>query len=136
LPPERAMEALARTSRATRAATGLLLLFLAAILAALAVTLASVSPEAKGVAAVAVTPFVLLDVFFIVGARRGKRWAFAGGAVLGAAGVLVRLAVSTQPGLEVGGGLPLPVTAAYVALGLAVAAVCSAAYLEPGRRVL
>jgi len=122
------------TIRTERAAVGLLCLFLVAILAALSVTLASVSPEAKAVAVLAVTPFIVLDLLFVVEGRSGRRWAFAGGAVLGAAGVLLRLAVSTQPGLEVGGGLPLPVTAAYVALGLSVAVACSAAYLKLGSR--
>jgi len=38
--------------------------------------------------------------------------------------------VSTQPSMEVGGGLPLPVTAFYVAIGLVLSATSLSAFLE------
>lgn len=120
--------------RTNRVALWLLLLFLVAILAALAITLASVGAGAKAVAAVAVTPIIVLDILFMVEGRRGKRWGFAGGAVLGAAGVALRLAVSTQPSLEVGGGLPVLVTVAYIGLGLSVLVSCTASYLAMRQR--
>ena len=99
-----------------RAATWLLGVFLVAILAALGVTVDEV-PDARVVALIAVVPIILLTAVFIVYSRRGKIWAYIGGSALGAVGVVLRIAISTQPSLEVGGGLPIEVTAIYLILG-------------------
>ena len=49
---------------------------------------------------------------------------------MGAVGVGFRVVVSAQPGLEVGGGLPVGVTVFYVVLGALVALVNFMAYLD------
>ncbi len=103
-----------------RLAFGFLALFLVAVLAALAVTLASAPPSAKLIASVAVVPVVAFAVLLLVFECLGRPWAFSGAAALGALGVALRLVVNTQPSLEVGGGLPIEVTIAYVGLGLAL----------------
>ncbi len=114
-----------------RAAFGMLLVFLLAVLAALAVTLESVPPSAQWVAGVVVVPIVALALLLLYAERQGRRWAFAGAAALGALGVAVRAIVSTEPSLEVGGGLPIEVNVAYVAIGLGLAATSGWAFLSP-----
>jgi len=118
-----------RPTKFARAATWLLGVFLIAILGALGVTVDQV-PDARGVAIVAVVPIILLTVVFIMYSRRGKPWAYAGGSALGAVGVALRIAVSTQPSLDVGGGLPVEVSALYLLLGVSVVATNLAAALE------
>ena len=49
---------------------------------------------------------------------------------MGAVGVILRVIVSTQPGLEVGGGLPVGVTALYIMLGALVSLKNYEAMLE------
>ena len=115
-----------------RAATWLLGLFLVAILAALGVTLDEV-PGARGVALASVAPIIALTAVFIVYSRRGRSWAYAGGSAVGVVGVALRLAISTQPSLEVGGGLPVGVTVLYVLLGASVAVTNLFAALETRR---
>ncbi len=107
-----------------------LLLFLLAVLLALAVTVWFVPFSAKLVAGFVVVPIVALTLLLLYFESRARRWAFAGATVLGVFGVAVRLIVSTEPTLEVGGGLPLGVSTAYVALGLAVAGTSVWAYLS------
>ena len=97
-----------------------LVLFLLAVLAALAVTLLSVSPAVKLLAGAVVVPIVAVTLLLLYFERNGKRWSFTGAVVLGVLGVALRLVVNSMPSLEVGGGLPVQVTVAYVAVGLAV----------------
>jgi hypothetical protein len=111
-------------------ATTLLALFLILVLLALGVTLSSVATSIKVLAAGAVTPIVALSLLFIIFQLRRRPWAFAGAALLGALGVVLRLVINTQPQLEVGGGLPLWVTATYVATGVAVLLTNLWAYLS------
>jgi len=99
----------------------LLVAFLLAVLAALIVTIWSVPPTVRLLAGAVVVPIVAVTVLLLYFERRGRRWSFAGAAVLGVLGVTLRLIVNSRPSLEVGGGLPIEVTVAYVALGLAVA---------------
>jgi hypothetical protein len=108
-----------QSTASARAATWLLGVFLIAILAALGVTVGEV-PDARVFALAAVVPIILLTAVLIVYSRRGRPWAYAGGSVVGAVGVALRVAVSTQPSLEVGGGLPIEVTALYLFLGVSV----------------
>lgn len=112
-----------------RAATALMGVFLVAVVAALALTVADV-PGARLVAVVSVAPIVAITVVFIVFSARGRLWAFAGGSAVGAVGVALRVVVSTQPGLEVGGGLPIEVTALYLFLGVSVMLANLAVVLE------
>ena len=112
-----------------RAATWLLAVFLIAILAALGVTVAQVR-DARVVALAAVVPIILPTAVFIVYSRRGRTWAYAGASALGAIGVALRIAISTQPNLEVGGGLPLEVAVLYLLLGVSVVVMNFAAALE------
>jgi hypothetical protein len=103
-----------------RIAALLLVLFLVAVLLALAITLYSVSIGARVIALSAVTPIVVLTLLFLYLERSRRPWSFIGGGVLGAFGVALRLTISTQPQLEVGEGLPVWVTATYLTLGLSV----------------
>ena len=103
-----------------RASIGLLEVFLAAIVLALGITIASVPLGVQVLATVLVSPIIVLTAVFIYYCRRRKTWSFAGASVLGAIGVLLRVAISTQPNLEVGGGLPVGVTVLYIVLGAMV----------------
>jgi len=107
---------------AQRVAIALLVLFLAAVIAALAVTLRSVSAPVGLLAASAVAPIIVLTLLFLYFEGRHRPWSFAGAAALGILGVTLHLIVNTQPQLEVGGGLPLWVTITYVTLGALVVA--------------
>jgi hypothetical protein len=91
--------------------------FLVAVVAALGVTLASTPTDVRFLALAVVVPIIVLTVLCISMGLRRRVWGFVGAGVLGAVGVGLRLAISTQPGLEVGGGLPLWVTVLYVILG-------------------
>ena len=97
-----------------------LALFLLAVLAALAVTLLSVSPAVKLLAGVVVVPIVAVTLILLYFERKRRKWSFAAAGALGVVGVTLRLIVNSMPSLEVGGGLPVEVTVTYVALGLAV----------------
>ena len=88
------------------------------IIGALIVTLSSVSFSVQVIAIISVTPILILSAVFICFCRQGKAWSFAGASILGALGVILRVVVSTQPNLEVGGGLPVGVTALYIVIGV------------------
>lgn len=103
-----------------KTAIALLEIFLIAIIAALLITVVSVPLGTKILATGVVSPFVILGLAFIYYCRRGKVWSYAGASILGAAGVVLRVIVSTRPSLEVGGGLPVSVTILYIVLGMLV----------------
>lgn len=103
-----------------RTAIGLLELFLVAIILAFLATFATGTSEMRLLSVAFITPIVILSVIFIYFCRRRKVWSYAGASILGALGVILRVAVSTQPNLEVGGGLPVGVTALYIVLGALV----------------
>ncbi len=107
-----------------------LLLFLIAVVLALGVTLGSVPPSAQLVAGSVVMPVVAITLVLLVFEHRARPWAFLAASALGLLGVAIRLLVSTEPALEVGGGLPLAIEVAYVAHGLAVTGTSSWAYLS------
>lgn len=113
-----------------RAAVALLEVFVVAVLLALAVTVSTVSPAVALLALVSVTPVVALSLVFLHYCRKQKAWSFAGAAVLGAVGVTLRVVVSTRPGLEVGGGLPVGVTVLYIVLGVLVSLKSYESFLE------
>jgi len=118
------------SNQSGRTATAVLAVFLVAVVAALVVTLSSVAPSVRILAAVVVTPIIALTLLLIYFELRGRSWSYAGAAALGALGVGLRLIVSTQPQLEVGGGLPLSVTVVYVTLGILVVVTSVEAYLS------
>ncbi|MCI4364525.1 MAG: hypothetical protein L3K10_00450 [Thermoplasmata archaeon] len=113
-----------------RVAITLLLPFLVAIVVALAITLSSVAPAVRLIAESQVSPIIALTLLLLYFESRGRRWSFAGAAILGALGVGLRLIVNTQPQLEVGGGLPIVVTVIYATLGFLVIASSLWAYLS------
>lgn len=103
-----------------KTAVALLEVFVVAIAVALAVTIASVSPGVQLLATALVSPIIILGIVFIYYCRKRKIWSYAGGSILGAIGVVTRIVVSTNPSLEVGGGLPVGVTVLYIVLGALV----------------
>jgi len=113
-----------------KTAIGLLEIFVVAIILALLVTIASVTPQIQLLATVLVSPIIILSVVFIYYCRKKKIWSFAGASVLGAIGVLLRVIISTEPSLEVGGSLPVGVTALYIVIGALVALKNYEAVLE------
>jgi hypothetical protein len=100
-----------------RTAITLLEVFVVAVVLAFVVTVASGTLEMQALAAGLIIPIILLSVVFIRYCRLRKFWSFAGATILGVLGVALRVVVSTQPNLEVGGGLPVGVTVVYIVLG-------------------
>jgi len=113
-----------------RASIGLLEVFIVAIVLALAITIVNVSPGVQLLAIASVTPIIVLSLIFLYYCRKRRIWSFAGASILGAIGVALRVVVSTQPNLEVGGGLPLEVTVFYIILGALVALANYVSFLE------
>ena len=113
-----------------RTATALLEVFVFAIVLAFLVTVSTGTSEMQLLAVGLIIPIIVLSLVFIRYCRKGKAWSYAGAAVLGVFGVSLRVVVSTQPNLEVGGGLPVGVTVLYVALGSLVALLNFESVLE------
>jgi hypothetical protein len=103
-----------------RVASFLLVLFVIAILLALAITLSSVPVPVRILAGSVVSPIIALGIVFLLLDLRGLPWSFLGAAILGCVGIALRLIINAQPQLEVGGGLPIAVTIGYLVLGIAV----------------
>jgi peptidoglycan/LPS O-acetylase OafA/YrhL len=103
-----------------RTAIGLLEVFVVAIIFAFIVAIVNGTAEIRLIALSVVTPQIILILIFIYYCRRKKVWSFAGASIFGAVGVILRVVVSTQPNLEVGGGLPVGITALYIVLGALV----------------
>ncbi len=99
----------------------LLEVFLVAIILALIVTIINTAFEVQILAITFVSPIIILNIVFIYYCRRRKIWSYAGASILGIIGVILRVIVSTQPNLEVGGGLPMGITILYIVLGALVA---------------
>jgi len=108
----------------------LLEVFLVAIILALIVTVINSVFEVQLLAITLISPLIILNIVFIYYCRKGKVWSFAGASILGALGVILRVIVSTQPNLEVGGGLPIGITVLYIVLGALVALKNYEAMLE------
>jgi hypothetical protein len=113
-----------------RTAIRLTEIFVIAIVVALFITMASVSALVQLLAAASVMPIVILALVFIYYCRERRRWSYAGASILGAIGMCFRVVVSTQPSLEVGGGLPVGVTVLYIVLGALVSLKNYEAFLE------
>ena len=103
-----------------KSAIGLLEVFLAAIVLALIITIYNSTFEVQLLAIALVSPLIILNIVFVYFCRKRKVWSYAGASILGAIGVILRVIVSTQPNLEVGGGLPVGITALYIVLGALV----------------
>lgn len=113
-----------------RTAVALLEIFIVAITLALVATVTSVSSTVALLALSAVTPMIVLGLIFVYYCRKGKAWSFAGAAILGLAGVALRVIISAQPALEVGGGLPIGVTVIYIVMGALVSLKTYESFLE------
>ena len=103
-----------------KTAVGLLEIFVIAIILAFLTTLITGTTEMRLLSLAFITPITILSLVFIYYCRKKKAWSYAGASILGAVGVILRVAVSTQPSLEVAGGLPVGVTALYIVLGALV----------------
>ncbi len=108
----------------------LLELFLVAILLALIVTVMNSVFEVQLLAVTLISPLIILNIIFIYYCRKRKLWSYAGASILGAIGVMLRVIISTQPNLEVGGGLPVGITVLYIVLGALVSLKNYEAMLE------
>ncbi len=86
--------------------------------------------EVQLLAITLISPLIILNIIFIYYCRKRKVWSYAGASILGALGVILRVIVSTQPNLEVGGGLPVGITVLYIVLGALVALKNYEAMLE------
>lgn len=95
----------------------LLEVFLVAIILALIVTVINSVFEVQILAITLISPLIILNIVFIYFCRKRKVWSYAGASILGAIGVILRVIVSTQPNLEIGGGLPIGITVLYIVLG-------------------
>jgi FtsH-binding integral membrane protein len=113
-----------------RTAVGLLWVFVIAIILAFLVTFTTGTIEMRLLSVAFITPITVLSIVFIYFCRKRKVWSYAGASILGAIGVILRVVVSTQPSLEVGGGLPIGVTALYIVLGALVSLKCYESVLE------
>jgi hypothetical protein len=100
-----------------RVAISLLEVFLISVIAALIVTVETGPLSVKLLASTLVSPIIILSIAFIHFCGKRKIWSFAGATVLGIVGVLLRVTISTQQSLEVGGGLPVGITVVYIVLG-------------------
>jgi hypothetical protein len=98
----------------------LLEVFLVAIVLALIVTVMNSVFKVQLLAITLVSPLIILNIVFIYYCRKRKVWSYAGASILGAVGVILRVIISTQPNLEVGGGLPVGITVLYIVLGALV----------------
>jgi hypothetical protein len=108
----------------------LLELFLVAILLALIVTVMNSVFEVQILLITLISPLIILNIIFIYYCRKRKLWSYAGASILGAIGIMLRVIISTQPNLEVGGGLPIGITVLYIVLGALVSLKNYEAMLE------
>ena len=108
----------------------LLEVFLVAIILALIVTVINSVFKVQILAITLISPLIILNIVFIYYCRKRKVWSYAGASILGAIGVILRVIVSTQPNLEVGGGLPVGITVLYIVLGALVSLKNYEAMLE------
>ena len=108
----------------------LLEVFLVAIIIALIVTIMNSVFAVQILAITLVSPIIILTIVFIYYCRRRNVWSYAGASILGVIGVILRVIISTQPNLEVGGGLPIGITVLYMVVGALVALKSYESFLE------
>ena len=104
-----------------RTAIALLEIFVVAIVLAFLVTLSAGTFEMQAISVSLIIPIIILSLVLVYYCRKGKAWSFVGASIIGVVGVGLRVVVSSQPNLEVGGGLPVGVTVLYIVLGTLVA---------------
>jgi FtsH-binding integral membrane protein len=103
-----------------RTAITLLEVLLVAIIIALIVTILNTA-QVQLLAISVVTPQIILIIIFIYYCRKKKVWSYGGATILAILGITLRVIVSIQPNLEVGGGLPVAISTLYIVLGALVA---------------
>ena len=108
----------------------LLEVFLIAIILALIVTVINSVFKVQLLAITLISPLIILNIVFIYFCRKRKVWSYAGASILAAIGVILRVIVSTQPNLEIGGGLPVGITVLYIVLGALISLKNYEAMLE------
>lgn len=108
----------------------LLEVFLVAIIIALIVTIMNSVFAVQILAITLVSPIIILTIVFIYYCRKRNVWSYAGASILGVIGVILRVIISTQPNLEVGGGLPIGITVLYMVVGALVALKSYESFLE------
>ena len=113
-----------------RTTISLLRVYIIAIAVALTVTLVEGDTLTRTIALAVVTPQIIFLLLIVRACNMGRVWGFAGGGLLGGIGVVLRVAVSMRPSLEVGGGLPAGVSALYITLGSLVCLRCYESVLE------
>ena len=113
-----------------KTAVALLVVFTIAIILAFAVTIITGTTEIRFIALAFVTPLTILNLVFVYYCRQRRLWSYVGAAVIAAIGISLRVAVSTMPSLEVGGGLPSGVTALYIVIAALVVLKCYESILE------
>lgn len=119
-----------RLSVNMRTTVSLLVVFAIAIVLALIVTIISSTVEVQLLSAALITPLILLCIIIIHYCMKSEPWSYVAASVLGAFGVFLRIVISSQPNLEVGGGLPIGVTAFYIVLGSLVSLKAYESVLE------
>ena len=115
------MESSNKLSTNMRTAITLLELLLVAIILALIVTILNTTAQVQLLAITVVTPQIILIIIFIYYCKKKKVWSYAGATILAILGIILRVVISTQPNLEVGGGLPVGISTLYIVLGALVA---------------
>jgi hypothetical protein len=113
-----------------KTAIGLLEIFVIAIILAFLATVTAGTMLMQILSIGFIAPITIIALVFIYYCRKKKIWSYAGASLLGAIGVMLRVIVSTQPNLEVGGGLPVGVTVLYIVLGALVSLKCYESMLE------
>ena len=113
-----------------KTAAALLVVFTIAIILAFAVTIITGTPEIRLITLTFVTPLTILNLVFIYYCKRRRLWSYVGAAIIAAIGIILRVAISTMPSLEVGGGLPSGVTALYIVIAALVVLKCYESIIE------
>lgn len=108
----------------------LLVVLTIAIILAFAVTIITGTAEIRLIALTFVTPLTILNLVFIYYCKRRRIWSYVGAAIIAATGIILRVAISTMPSLEVGGGLPSGITALYIVIAALVVLKCYESIIE------
>ncbi len=98
----------------------LLEVFVIAIIIAFIITFMSGTIEIRLISSLAVIPQIVLTFVFIYYCKKKKFWSYVGSFLLGSIGLILRVIISMQPTLEVGGGLPVSVSTLYIVLATLV----------------
>lgn len=108
----------------------LLVVFTIAIILAFAVTIINGTTQIRLIALTFVTPLTMLNLVFIYYCRRRLLWSYVGAATVATIGIILRVAISTMPSLEVSGGLSSSVTDLYIVIAALVVLKCYESIIE------